>query len=223
MSTNCTPFTTRPSRTSRHAIIRFVSISTPIVAAQHQLPQPSHPHTQSARSPAKHPPSIHSPQARPPAALVAPTADGTPSPHPTALPPPDPSPPTYPPAPDAATPYTPAPLQQASIHIKKASLQLHKVLQNLKPNRTRFLRMKLHPHHILPLNHRRKRPTIFRHRSSPFYNRRAPRVSVVNKSAILHPAQQPRFLPHTLNRIPPHMWRLQLRLVKRGRKALEHS
>ena len=54
------------------------------------------------------------------------------------------------------------------------------------------------------------------------HHRSPPRVRVVNKPTILHPTQQPRILPHTLQRIPPHMRRLQLRAFIQSREALTH-
>ncbi len=51
-------------------------------------------------------------------------------------------------------------------------------------------------------------------------NRRSPRVRVIHKAPSLNPLQQPRIRPNRLQRIPPHMRRLQLRALKLRRKPL---
>ena len=49
-----------------------------------------------------------------------------------------------------------------NLQLMKSSLplHLHKIAQNLQPNLSRLLRMKLDPHHIVAFHHTRKRATI---------------------------------------------------------------
>ncbi len=80
--------------------------------------------------------------------------------------------------------------------------------------------MKLHPHHILPLHNRRKLPSVLSNCRSRLHNRSPPRMRVIHKPTILHSSQQPRIRPNSLQRIPPHMRRLQLRPTIKSREAL---